>query len=94
MASQPGFLDQCRRDVYLPTDSHVTEPAVIRRLAGQNARVLEALQRGPMTRDEIAAIGRNPTARVSDLRKAGWDVRCIEHNKETGFTRYELFGRL
>jgi hypothetical protein len=77
-------------DLLLPRDTHCLEPSEVRRLAGQSLRILAELKRGPMTRDEIAAIGRNVTARVSDLRKAGYDVRCIEQNRRTGFTRYAL----
>ena len=47
-----------------------------------------------MTRDEIYAIGRNVTARVSDiweyLKPQGRDFKCIEHNRKTGFTRYAI----
>lgn len=80
------------QDVILARDSHVTAPVEVRRLAGQNGAILERLQRGPCTREEIAAIGRNPTARISDLRKAGYNVQCVEHNRVTGFTRYALVG--
>jgi hypothetical protein len=70
----------------------VHQPAEARRLSGQCAAILARLHQGPATREEIAAIGRNATARVSDLRKAGHDVRCVEHNRATGFTRYALIG--
>jgi len=71
-------------------DSHVLDPGEQQRLSGQSRLILARLQQGPMTRDEISAIGRNVTARVSDLRKAGYNVRCIEHNRKTGFSRYAL----
>lgn len=88
--NQPAFV--FARDEILPSDTHVTEPVEVSRLAGQNAVILARLRSGPCTREEIAAIGRNPTARISDLRKAGYDVRCIEHDRKTGFSRYALIG--
>jgi hypothetical protein len=84
--TQPSIIDAI--------DSHVTAPAEQTRLSGQNARILARLEHGDMTRDEIAAIGRNVTARVSDLRAylkpQGRNVKCVEHNRKTGFTRYGI----
>lgn len=63
-------------------DSFVTEPEEIRRLTGQNARILARLERGPATRRELADIACNVTARISDVRRAlkaeGRDVQCDE----------------
>lgn len=76
-------------DVLLPQDSHVVEPAEVRRLAGQNLRLLLRLREGPATRRELTAIALNPTARVSDLRKAGYDIRVTER-RESGWSIYVL----
>lgn len=57
-----------------PADSHITSPADIRRLSDQNQRVLARLQRGPATRHELQALASNITARISDLREAGYDI--------------------
>jgi hypothetical protein len=62
-----------------PTDSHVINPQEVRRLTGQNAAILARLQRGPASRWQLQNIACNPTARVSDLRKAGYVVRCAEN---------------
>jgi hypothetical protein len=73
-----------------PADTHVVQPAEVKRLATQNARILALLQQGPATREAIAAIGRNPTARISDLRQAGYDVRVVERDYASGRTVYRL----
>jgi hypothetical protein len=81
-------------DVIPVRDSHVLDVREQRRLTGQSLRILERLRQGPATRDDIAAIGRNPTARISDLRKylqpQGLTVKCIEEDHKTGFSRYAL----
>jgi hypothetical protein len=61
----------------LPRDSHVTEPKEIHRLSEQCQRVLKALQARPQTRRELLAYTLNVTARISDLRKAGYNVQPI-----------------
>ena len=71
-------------------DSHVLEPVEQRRLAGQNLAILQALQRGPCTNRQLAGLSLKYTSRISDLRRAGYDVKCIEHNRVTGFSRYAL----
>jgi len=73
-----------------PTDTHVLHPAEIKRLGNQNARILALLQQGPATREAIAAIGRNPTARISDLRHAGYEVQVVERDYASGRTVYRL----
>lgn len=77
---QSGFL--------FARDSHVTEPSELRRLSGQNLRILERLQRGPATNRELAAISLKYTSRVSDLRAAGYDVQA--DRKAGGLTVYRL----
>jgi hypothetical protein len=72
-----------------PRDSHVTDPAELRRLTGQSAAILARLQRGPATARELSALSLKYTSRISDLRKAGYDVRCRE-DAETGVSTYTL----
>jgi hypothetical protein len=72
-----------------PRDSHVTDPAEIRRLTGQSAAILARLQQGPATARELSALSLKYTSRISDLRKAGYDVRCRE-DAETGVSTYTL----
>ena len=57
-----------------PSDSFVTAPEEIRRLSDQNQRVLARLQRGPASRHELQQIASNITARISDLREAGYGI--------------------
>lgn len=62
------------------TDSHVTEPSEVKRLASQNARMLERLKRGPATNYELAQIALKYTSRIDNLRKAGYDIQCERHS--------------
>ncbi len=78
--SQPGFI--------FARDSHVTEPAELRRLSGQCQRILARLQQGPCNRRELQDFALNPTARLSDLRAAGYTITADE--KPGGLTVYRL----
>ena len=71
------------------TDSHVTDPGEQARLSAQSARILARLEQGPATRRELTDIALNVTARISDLRAAGYVVRVIERNR-SGRTVYAL----
>ena len=62
----------------LPTDTHVTDLPEVRRLAGQNAAILARLQAGPASARDLAQLSLKYTSRISDLRRAGYDVRCTE----------------
>lgn len=73
----------------LPSDTFVTAPAEIRRLSGQNKRILERLQAGPATARELAALSLKYTSRVSDLRKRGYVIRCDE-DQTSGQSWYRL----
>lgn len=71
-------------------DSFVTEPAEIRRLTGQNAAILKRLQQGPATRRELQDIACNVTARVSDLRKAGYVIPPPTEDRSSGLAVYRM----
>lgn len=73
-----------------PRDTHVV-PAERPRLSGQNGRILELLKHRRATNTELATISRKYTSRISDIRKAGYDVRVVERDHKTGLTVYELF---
>jgi guanylate kinase len=73
-----------------PRDSHVLDVREQRRLTGQSLRILERLRQGPATNRELAAISLKYTSRNSDLRKAGYDVQVIEHDRKTGLAVYAL----
>lgn len=61
------------------------------RLTRQCRLILERLRQGTATNDELSQIARKYTGRVSDLRKSGWDIRCIRQNHKTGVSWYALF---
>ena len=80
--TQPAFI--------FARDSHVTDVAEQTRLSNQSARILARLQVGPATNRELAEISLKYTGRISDLRKAGYDVKVIERDHATGRTVYAL----
>jgi hypothetical protein len=47
-----------------------------KRLSGQNAAILARLRRGPATNVELAALSLKYTSRVSDMRAAGYSIKC------------------
>lgn len=61
------------REPIAPTDPHV-QPEDRKRLTGQNAAILAALQAGPRTNVELAAIALKYTSRCDDIRKAGYKI--------------------
>jgi hypothetical protein len=66
----------------LPKDTHVTSPAEIRRLTGQNLEILTRLQQGSATARQLSAIALKYTSRISDVRAhlkaVGQDIVCQE----------------
>lgn len=90
MSRQLSLFDGPRR--VAPRDPRVASDEKPR-LGGQNARILERLRKGPATNAELAAISLKYTARISDLRHAGYDVRVIHHDRTTGVAVYQLMHR-
>ena len=80
---QPSLFDQIA-----PCDPNVATEDVPR-LSAQCETILARLRIGTATNYELAAIALKYTSRVSDLRKAGHDIRC--ERLGGGVTRYELF---
>ena len=78
--TQPSFFDR-----YSPLDA-----ASLPRLSRQCAAILARLEQGPATNDELSRIARKYTGRISDLRHAGYDVRCTSQDRTTGLAVYEL----
>lgn len=62
-----------------------------KRLSAQANRIVELLRERPRTNDELSRVSRKYTSRISDIRKAGYDIRCVHHNHETGVTVYQIF---
>lgn len=58
-----------------PRDPNVV-PSDRKRLAGQNAVILDMLREGPRTNDELNKVSRKYTSRTSDCRKAGYNILC------------------
>ena len=67
-------------------------PAEAARLSGQCKTILERLRQGRMTNKELSAISLKYTGRISDLRAAGYTVKCISRDHDSGVTVYELLG--
>jgi hypothetical protein len=74
----------------VPRDPHV-HAAAAPRLKGQNAETLERLRAGRATNKELAGIALKYTSRLSDLRAAGYDVRCVRQDRVSGVAVYALF---
>jgi hypothetical protein len=77
-------------DVILPRDTHVTEAPEVKRLSTQNAQILARLTRGPATNKELSGLSLKYTSRISDLRKAGYQVAVTDHDRGSGRTVYAL----
>ena len=65
-------------------------PEAQKRLRGQSLAILERLKLGTATNLELSAIALKYTSRISDIRQAGYTVKCVEHDKATGRAVYEL----
>lgn len=61
-----------------------------KRLSRQNSEILARLEQGPATRRELTEIALNVTARVSELRRHGYNVQVIERDYDSGRTVYAL----
>ena len=62
-------------DVPRATDPNVRDEDRTR-LRGQNAAILARLRYGPATNAQLAGLSLKYTARISDLRAAGYTVVC------------------
>jgi hypothetical protein len=78
--------------VYDPEPSFLRseDKVVAPRLNRQCQTILARLQRGTMTTGELSAIACQYNARIYELRKAGYRVECIEQDRVTGLSVYEL----
>lgn len=62
-----------------------------RRLNSQCVQILAMLTSRRVSNRELSQVSLKYTGRISDLRAAGHDVRCVWHNKLTGVATYALF---
>ena len=69
-------------------------PVERRRLSGQCLAMLRRLRQGRVTNTELASMSLKYTGRISDLRKAGYDIRCVERDRASGVSWYELHADL
>ena len=60
------------------------------RLSRQCREILERLQRGPASSAELNRIAFRYSARIHELRKAGYEIRLTDHDHESGVTWYAL----
>lgn len=64
-----------------------------RRLSRQCKTILQRLMDAGdagVTNDELSVIARKYTSRLSDLRKAGYQIECFDQDRRTGICRYRL----
>jgi len=61
-----------------------------RRLSRQNAAILGRLEQGPASNRELAQLSLKYTSRLSEIRQAGYPVRIVSRDYETGRVVYEL----
>jgi hypothetical protein len=62
------------------------------RLTGQLVAIVERLRRGRASNKELShKYACKYTGRISDLRKSGYDVRCVKRDVASGLTWYALF---
>jgi hypothetical protein len=60
------------------------------RLSAHCETILGMLREGPVSNVEIAKVSKNHTARISNLRKAGYIIKCKFIDKKSGLTEYTL----
>jgi len=70
-------------------EKNLNEPEK-KRLGGHCLKILERLRCGRVSNKELAQISLKYTGRISDLRARGYDVRCVENDRTTGVSFYEL----
>jgi len=64
------------------------EPPV--RLNRQQDAIIERLRKGPATNAELVQIAIRFTARIHELRKAGYDIEIVKKDHESGLVWYAL----
>ena len=72
-----------------PTAPEAAKP----RLGRQQRAILERLRRGPATNTELSQIAQRFSARIGELRDAGYDIRRTHDDHERGVYVYELVER-
>lgn len=99
---QPGFFDAppvvditasptlAPRRVPVPTAANTSVPKEAKsRIDGQRRAILDALRRGKVNVEELKSIAAQYTARIFELREAGYVIEN-DHDRQTGESWYEL----
>jgi hypothetical protein len=60
------------------------------RLSRQNTAILSRLEQGPASNHELAQLSLKYTSRLSEIRQAGYPVRIVSRDYETGRVVYAL----
>ena len=63
------------------------------RLGRQQQAILDRLRKGPATNNDLCQIAQRFSARIEELRKAGYDIRRTHDDDRRGVYIYELVGR-
>ena len=94
MKDQLSMFEQTTHDGGKPSITPVLNPTVHPdakpRLGKQQQEILDRLQRGPATNVELAAIGIRYSARIHELRTAGYVIEKTTENHATGLVVYRL----
>jgi|GEM_PF-6891011 hypothetical protein len=88
---QPGLVGLTEGDAPIVAGPPAAPPVERRRLSGQCLAMLSRLRQGRATNTELATMSLKYTGRISDLRKAGHDIRCVDRDRASGVTWYALY---
>lgn len=68
------------------------DPREAPRLGKQQQAILERLQAGSATNVELARIGIRYSARIGELRSAGYRIEIVARDFDSGLVTYKLCG--
>lgn len=78
----------------LPISWRCLDPSVSavegKRLNRQAVAILERLRLGPASNTELYRLCMNATARISEIRRAGFDIQCYDRCRATGTCWYRV----
>ncbi len=70
----------------------VTQQPERKRLSGHHIKIIERLRSGDATNSQLSAIALRYSARIEELRKAGYSISIVSRDHETGCNVYRLEG--
>ena len=80
-------------DAFRPEFNSTAPEAAKPRLGRQQWAILERLRRGPTTNTELSQIAQRFSARIGELRDAGYNIQRTYDDDRRGVYVYELVGR-